>query len=154
MTRYLMTLVSLVAITASASTSTASDGTLLKPGVVVEAVASKWFSSTADVKVGDVFLKWSCGKQIASSLNSPYDLFCAELRGAVCESIQLQGTRGVRPHVWVLGETDWEITVRPHFAGKLAALYLEGDALGKHGDADEAVNRWKKIADLVGPSKN
>ena len=110
-----------------------ADRRALKPAVVVERVASKWVSTLADVKEGDVFLAWSCGKQfgISKPLNNPFDLFATALRAHVCGDIQFRGTRAAQPHNWVLGQTDWGITVRPRFAANLEELYLEGTTLSK-----------------------
>src|ERR1700689_4052553 len=92
-----------------------TDVAALKTGVVVEGVASKWVSTRVDVKEGDVFLAWSCGNQpgISKPLNSPFDLFDIELRASVCGGIEFRGIRVARPHTWLLGQTDWGITVRP-----------------------------------------
>ena len=128
--------------------SPVGDRTALKAGVVVEGVASKWVSTSVDVKEGDVFLTWSCGKQFGTGkpLNNAFDLFAIELRGSVCGSIQFRGTRTARPHTWVLGQGDWGITVRPQFTGRAEALYVEGTALVRKGQAGDAETRWNTIA--------
>jgi tetratricopeptide (TPR) repeat protein len=115
---------------------------------VVEGVASKWVSTSVDVKEGDVFLAWSCGKQFGTGkpLNNPFDLFAIELRASVCGGIAFRGIRAARPHTWLLGQTDWGITVRPRFTGNLEELYLAGTALVKKGQAGDAEKRWNTIA--------
>jgi hypothetical protein len=150
MRRHPVALFLLAAVSAPAIASTGTN--VLKPGLVVEAVASKWFSETADVRIGDIFLAWSCGKQISKPLNNPYDLFDIELRGPVCRNIQIQGIRGERPHSWELGESDWGITARPRFAGNLETLYVQGEMLAKNGQAVTANTFWEKILKSTGNS--
>jgi CHAT domain-containing protein/Tfp pilus assembly protein PilF len=127
--------------------SPVADWTALKAGVVVEGVASKWVSTTIDVKEGDVFLAWSCGNKLGISepLNNPFDLFDIELRASVCGGIEFRGMRGARPHTWLVGQTYWGITVRPRFTGNLEELYLAGTALVKKGQAGDAEKCWSRI---------
>jgi hypothetical protein len=150
MRRSLVAFLFITALTQS-GVGIASDSTVLQPGLVVEAVASEWFSRTADVRIGDLFLTWSCGKQRSKTLRNPYDFFAAELRGPVCGNVRVQGYRAARHHTWALGETDWAITARPQFTGKAAALYLEANIFAKNGKMLEAARRWNRIANIPGP---
>jgi CHAT domain-containing protein/Tfp pilus assembly protein PilF len=116
----------------------------LKPGIVVERVAKNSEAERAGMQRGDVLLSWSRG-DAKGEFASPFDLSTMGTEQTPYGSVTLEGVRGTKRMVWVLGWNSWGIEVWANFAQDYFN-YLEGQELANTGKTAQSVERWHRAA--------
>jgi CHAT domain-containing protein/tetratricopeptide (TPR) repeat protein len=117
-------------------------------GVVVGKVAPYSEAEKAGIKEGDVLLSWSRGDS-KGVIHSPFDVTGIFVEEAPLGLVKLEGLRGTEKQIWSLVQSDWGLTTRPNFSGRLLSDFREGEELAKGGKNDGAVQaaeRWKDLA--------
>jgi len=117
----------------------------VKPGIVVEEVAKNSEGEKAGLQPGDVLLGWS-RSDAKGKIDSPFDLWDAEIEQEPRGNATLEGLRGEEKRVWVMGPDDWGVKARPDLLQELLSVYLEGEELAKAGKLTQAVERWQAVS--------
>ncbi|HTD25006.1 MAG TPA: CHAT domain-containing protein [Terriglobales bacterium] len=133
----------LVLLLLSCLASTVRVHAQLKPGVVIEEVAKYSEGEKAELREGDILLRWTRGED-KGEITSPFDLSLIEIEQAQRGRVSLEGLRGSAAQSWFLGPDDWGITARPNLPQDLVSIYLEGKELAKVGKLNEATEHWRK----------
>jgi CHAT domain-containing protein/Flp pilus assembly protein TadD len=113
----------------------------LRPGIIIETVASNSASERAGLEEGDLVVGWSRG-DVRGEIQSPFDLTEVEIEHAPRGTVTLEGLRGTEKNQWRLDSDDWGISARPNFQENLLSLYHDGRELAKAGNLSQAVDRW------------
>jgi tetratricopeptide (TPR) repeat protein len=113
--------------------------------VVIEKVAKNFEGERADLREGDILLRWRCG-QVHGEIQSPFDLAKVEIEQAPRGTVTLEGLRTNEDKVWRLGQNAWRVEVQPNFTEAELALYREGQELAAAGKLSPAAEKWKAIA--------
>jgi CHAT domain-containing protein/tetratricopeptide (TPR) repeat protein len=121
---------------------------LVKSGLIVESLVKTQEGDRAGIHSGDILLTWSRGS-VRGDLDSPFQLFYLASEQASRGPVTIGGIRGSQKKAWVVGADDWGIWTRPNFQGDLLVLYEQALQLAEKRQLDDAVERWRKAAELA-----
>ncbi len=114
----------------------------VRPGVVVEQVTKGSEADKAGIEPGDILLSWTRGKA-KGEIGSPFDLPYLRFEQAARGTVKIEGVRGSKRRLWLLGPPTWGIAGRPNFLEPFSTRYQEGLQLK---EAKGTVDLWRRAA--------
>jgi CHAT domain-containing protein/Tfp pilus assembly protein PilF len=115
------------------------------PGLVVEDVGKTKLGAAAGIHEGDIFISAEC-RAVTVSLDYPFAYYDLERRKEKCGlTTTVRGFEGTTAKLWKLGHTDWGVSVRPRFVGKLGAEYTHALELDARSQLTEAAAVMRSI---------
>src|SRR5687767_2135315 len=121
-------------------------------GVVVEAVAKGSEAERAELREGDVLVRWSRA-DAEGAVESPFDLAAIEVEQTPRGPVTFAGRRGAEERRWTLGPSIQGIDARPHLSEPLLASHRAARGLIEAGKIAEAAEKWRAIAAQAGGSE-
>jgi CHAT domain-containing protein/Tfp pilus assembly protein PilF len=119
----------------------------------VEEVGKNSSGAKAGVRPGDLLLSWvraaappANPEEARGEITTPFDLAEIEMEQAPRGEVRLVGTRDDASFSVVVPPGAWAISVRPHFAEPLLAVYQQGKELIDAKEIDKGVAGWRELA--------